>query len=128
MPIPVEKLVVQPKVPKLSDRINDYFQKTDPIRATLISGMTLIIVLIIALPCAVRCCCPQVFRLCGPITYLRKQYSKRKSKRSLESKASQLAKVKSVTQEPPPDTNSLSAPALEELQERVNLLQTMAFS
>ena len=83
-PIPVEKLVVQPKVPKLSDRITDYFQKTDPIRATLISGTTLLIVLIIALPCAVRCCCPQVFRLCGPITYLRKQYSKRKLKKSLE--------------------------------------------
>ena len=127
-PIPVEKLVVQPEAPKLSDRLNDYFQKTDPIRATLISGTTLIIVLIIALPCAVRCCCPQVFRLCGPITYLRKQYSKRKSMKSLKSKANQLAKVKSATEEPPPDTVSPSAPALEELIERVNLLQKNAFS
>ena len=127
-PIPVEKLIVLPEAPKLSDRINDYFQKTDPIRATLISGMTLLIISIIALPCAARCCCPQVFRLCGPITRLKKRYYKRKATKSLQKKVTQLARIKAATQDPPPDTISPSAPALEELQERVNMLQRLAFT
>ena len=124
----MEKLVVQPKIPKLSDRITDYFQKTDPIRATLISGTTLLIVLIIALPCAVRRCCPQVIQLCGPITYLRKQYSKRKLRKTLKSDAKQLAYAKSVKEQLTPDPVSPSAPALEDLDARVRLLQKHAFS
>ena len=48
--------------------------------------------------------------------------------KSLKSKANQLAKVKSAKEEPPPDTVSPSTPALEELIERVNLLQKNAFS
>ena len=127
-PIPVEKLIVLPEAPKLSDRINTYFQRTDPIRATLISGMTLLIISIIALPCAARCCCPRVFQLCEPITRLRKRYYQRKARISLRKKATLLARVKAVTQDPPPDTISPSAPALEELQERVNMLQRLAFT
>ena len=68
--------------------------------------------------------CPQVFRSCGPISYLRKQYSQRKTRRSVESTARRLEKVKSVTTV----TVSPSAPALEELHERVNMLQQLAFA
>ena len=118
------ELIVLPEAPKLSDRINDYFQKTDPIRATLISGMTLLIISIIALPCAAQCCCPQVFRLCEPITRLRQWYYIRKAKKSLEKQASRLVRIKAATQFPP----QASAPTLIELQEKVDLLQRLAFT
>ena len=119
-PIPVEKLIVLPEAPKLSERINTYFQRTDPIRATLISGLTLSIIAIIALPCLARCCCPRVFRLCEPITRLRNWYSHRKAERALAKKASRVIRIKAI--ESVEKNLETSAPTLIQLQERINLL------
>ena len=123
-PIPVEKLIVVPKEPKLSERINTYFQRTDPLRASLISGLTLSIIAIIALPCLVRCCCPGVFRVCQPITRLRNWYSLRKERKSLAKKATRAIDYnEAVRNLPVADTFDPSAPTLESLQERINLIQ-----
>ena len=82
-PIPVQQLIIQPLLPRLSDRIVDYFHKTDPIRASLISGSTICIILILALPWAIRLCCPQLIRPCCPTNYFsHKELTKKKSERA----------------------------------------------
>ena len=121
-PIPVEQLIIQPPIPRLSDKISDYFHKTDPIRATLISGSTLIIIIILTLPCAIRCCCPNIIKPCWPINYFREQRSKRKIKRASVKAARQLAYVKSITD------NTPSAPTLEDIDARIQLLHKNVFN
>ena len=121
-PIPVQQLIIQPPIPRLSDRISDYFHKTDPIRATLISGTTLFIILILTLPCAIRCCCPKVIQPCWPINYFREKRSKIKIKRPTAKAARQLAYVKSITEKTP------SAPTLEEIDARIQLIHNNVFN
>ena len=113
-PIPVEKLLVVPKEPKLSERINTYFQRTDPLRASLISGLTLSIIAIIALPFLVRCCCPNVFTVCQPVTRLRKWYYRQ----ALVRKANRAIEHEKVATSDTPDP---SAPALQMMQEKINI-------
>ena len=115
-PIPVEQLIIRPSVPRLSDKISDYFNKTDPIRASLISGSTLIVIIILTLPCAIRCCCPNIVKPCWPINYLREQRSKRKIKRASIKAARQLSYAKSITD------NTPSAPTLEDIDASIRLL------
>ena len=115
-PIPVDKLIVIPKEQKLSERINTYFQRTDPLRASLISGLTLLTIAIIALPFLVRCCCPHVFTVCQPITRMRKWYYRRK----LVGKANRALQHERVATS---DIIDPSAPKLQDLLEKINLLQ-----
>ena len=119
-PIPVQQLIIQPPLPRLSDRISENFHKTDPIHATLISGTTLCIILIFALPCAIRCCCLQLIQPCCPTSYFsHRERTKRKSKRAARKAARQL--VKSITKTP-------SAPTVEEMEAQLQLICNIVFN
>ena len=122
-PIPVEKLLVVPKESKLSERINTYFQRTDPIRASLISGLTLSIIAIIALPCLVRCCCPQAFSVCHPMTRLRLWYQLRKETEEKNEVLSKHAdRAIEYRDAVATDISDPSAPTLASINERLNLI------
>ena len=122
-PIPVEELLVIPKEPKLSERINTYFQRTDPIRASLISGLTLSIIAIIALPCLVRYCCPQAFAMCNPMTSLRQWYQNRKDTEVINEALSKHAgRAIEYRDAVPTDISDPSAPTLASINERLNMI------
>ena len=51
-------------LPHLSKRIANFFNKTDPIRASMISVSTMLIILIICIPCACKLLCPSFTPTC----------------------------------------------------------------
>ena len=121
-PIPVEELLVIPKEPKLSERINTYFQRTDPVRASLISGLTLSIIAIIALPCLVIYCCPQAFAMCNPMTSLRQWRLDKKATRVKDETMSKNADKAIEYRDVPTNISDPSAPTLASINDKLNIM------
>ena len=123
-PIPVQKLLIRPPLPHLSKRIINYFNKTDPIRASLVSGTTLLIILFLALPCAFKICCPSSIPSCCPnISCHNEEQSKKKASKKtdklLRQKAKQYEFARSVKHDLP------SAP---EIEAKIQLLHNNIYN
>ena len=121
-PIPVEDLIVIPKEPKLSERINTYLQRTDPVRASLISGLTLSIIAVITLPCLVIYCCPQAFARCNPMTSLRQWRLDKKATRAKDETMSKNANKAIEYRDVPANIPDPSAPTLAAIHNKLNLM------
>ena len=126
-PIPVQKLLIQPPLPHLSKRIINYFNKTDPIRASLVSGTTLLIILFLALPCAFKFCCPRFIPPCCPniSCHNEEQSRKKASKKSdklVRQKAKQYGFAKSIVS---PENDIPSAP---EMEAKIQLLHNNIYN
>ena len=110
-PIPVHTLLIQPPLPRLSKRIVNYFNKTDPIRASLVSASTLLFILLLAIPCACKLFCPSFIPSCCPniSCHNKEQNEEKEHKRKCRQSAKQAEKANAIL---PPRQMEPTAPLL----------------
>ena len=118
-PIPVHYLLIQPPIPRLSKRIVNYFNKTDPIRASLVSASKLLVILLLAIPCACKLFCPSFIPSCCPniSCHNKEQNEEKEYKRKCRQSAKQAEKANSIL---PPRQTEPSAPMQQPLLDKKN--------